>query len=110
MSDYAFYGYKGLVAATIPSGVGRIGAYAFAACPALAHLTVPASVTRIDAFAFENCTALYSATFDDPSGWWRYGDLDAGGLAISSYSLESPARAADVLVVTYVHYVFRKVG
>lgn len=110
VSDYAFYGYKGLVAATIPSGVGRIGAYAFAACPALAHLTVPASVTRIDAFAFENCTALYSATFDDPSGWWRYGDLDAGGLAISSYSLESPARAADVLVVTYVHYVFRKVG
>ena len=110
VSDYAFYGYLGLTAATLPQGVQYVGAYAFAHCAALASLTVPTSVSRIDARAFFNCTALYSATFDDPSGWYRYeGGSTAGGTAVSSYMLETPARAADALIATYVNYVFKKV-
>ena len=111
ISAYAFFGYKGLVAAAIPSGVERIGAYAFATCPALAQLTVPASIVRIDAFAFENCVALYSAIFADPSGWIRYEDTALTvGSPLSSYNLENPTRAADVLVASYVNYTLKKVG
>lgn len=110
VSAYAFYGYLGLAAATIPEGVQCIGTYAFAGCASLASLTVPTTVTVIDAYAFFNCTALYSATFDDPSGWYRYeGGSIAGGVSVSSYTMSTPSRAADALIATYVNYVFKKV-
>ncbi len=109
VSAYAFYGYLGLTAATLPQGVQHVGEYAFAHCAALTSLTVPTTVSRIDARAFFNCTALYSATFDDPSGWYRYEGGSTGGVSVSSYMLETPARAADALIATYVNYVFKKV-
>ncbi len=108
---YAFYGYSGLESIALSSAVTRVGASAFENCISLVSLSVPVGVTLIEKRAFGGCTALGSALFESTTGWGRFETtMASGGSALAEYYFTDAARAAQLLVVTYPDYVFKKVG
>ena len=67
ISEYAFYGCKGLEEVTLPDNLVTIGNSAFGQCSFITSVNIPAKVTSIEGMAFDNCTALstiycYAAT------------------------------------------------
>ena len=63
ISDYAFYGYRGLTSLTLPDSLQSVGAAAFVGC-GLTSLTLPDGVARIGNSAFYN-SSLVSMTLPD---------------------------------------------
>ena len=61
VGDYAFNACTGLVNATIPSSVTRIGKQAFSQC-GLRELAIPNSVTNVAVNAYHGCRDLTSVT------------------------------------------------
>ena len=59
LGDYTFDTCNGLEIATVPNGIGTVGAKAFNGCNSLKSFTAPATVTRINNAAF---SGLYQAT------------------------------------------------
>ena len=62
ISDYAFFGCRGLTSITIPNSVTSIGARAFDGCSGLTALNIPNEVTSIKELTFSGCTGLTSLT------------------------------------------------
>ena len=62
ISQYAFYGCRGLISITIPNTVTSIGTYAFRSCSDLVNLIIPNSVTSIGSNAFAFCNGLTNVT------------------------------------------------
>lgn len=127
IGDYAFYGYEGLKAAAIPSGVTDIGNKAFYNCASLSELTlavgvsaigelafggcnmlmsvkIPSSVEKIGANAFKYCRALtiYAQAADTPTGW--NGDWNANRLPVV-WDCDRNATATDGYVYAVVDNV-----
>ena len=99
---------KNITSATLDDDTTRIGAYAFYYCSSLTSITIPASVTSIERAAFLS-SGLISATFKDPTGWWRSTSSTAtSGRSISSSSLSNASTAATYLKSTYYNYYWKK--
>lgn len=58
---YAFYNYKHLTSARIPSGIVAIGNSAFSNCTALEEVVFPSTLERIENSAFSGCGKLTQA-------------------------------------------------
>ena len=77
IGDYAFSGYTGLTAFTIPKSVATIGNYAFQGCTGLTSMSIPNSVTSIGNYAFQGCTGLKSVSI--PNSVTNIGDYAFSG-------------------------------
>ena len=77
IGDYAFSGYTGLTAFTIPKSVAKIGNYAFQGCTGLTSMSIPNSVTSIGNYAFQGCTGLKSVSI--PNSVTNIGDYAFSG-------------------------------
>ena len=104
----AFNSCSSLTSITIPANVTSIGTNAFYECSSLTSIEIPAGVTSIGGYAFQNCNSLSSATFADPSGWWRASSSTASGTSISSSDLSNASTAATYLKSTYCRYYWKK--
>ncbi len=58
LSEYAFYGYRGMASVVIPNTVTAIGDMAFQSCEGLTEIQIPNSVTSIGRAAFAGCSEL----------------------------------------------------
>ena len=79
LSNYCFYGLKGITAVTIPEGVTSIGSCAFSGCSSLTSVVIPEGVTSIGSYAFSSCSSLTSVVISE-------GVKSIGGGAFSSCS------------------------
>lgn len=109
VESYAFAGYASLAQVTFAPTLTKIGEGAFSGCTALTALTLGTALTEIGRGAFAGCDSLSAVQFASTEGWNR--EQGDGPLnPVSDYYLVDAARAAQLLVVTYPDYAFKKVG
>ena len=65
ISNYAFYGYKGLKKFTLPDTVAHIGKYAFFGCTELKEAVCSPALVSVGQYAFKGCDKLVDVTLGD---------------------------------------------
>ena len=92
-----FSGCTSLSAFVFPEGGAyrAIGAEAFRGCTSFVEFSIPEGIMEIGSNAFSECTGLLRVNFAVTSGW------KIGVQSVNSAQIDTPAKAAAVLLGTY---------